>query len=124
MAMQHVIIATGVSERLFVYSQIDDMILLMCSSAREFIDCIGHIRLLSWLLLGSLTHTAMYGATAHQPGYCAAQPIPQESSCQVADHIQVILAGFAEQPKASVLHMSSLFHVFILCQVNIFSTSC
>lgn len=49
--------------------------------------------------------------------YCAIQPIPQEASCQIADHIQIILAGFADQPKASVLHMSSLFHVFILCQL-------
>jgi hypothetical protein len=29
------------------------------------------------------------------------------------------MAGFAEQSKASVLHMSSLFHGFILCQVRI-----
>uniref|UniRef100_A0A1B6M9Q9 Uncharacterized protein n=1 Tax=Graphocephala atropunctata TaxID=36148 RepID=A0A1B6M9Q9_9HEMI len=27
------------------------------------------------------------------------------------------MAGFAEQPKASVLHMSSLFHAFVLCQL-------
>jgi hypothetical protein len=27
------------------------------------------------------------------------------------------MAGFAEQPKTSVLHMSSLFHTFILCQL-------
>lgn len=87
---------------------------------REFIDCIGHIRLLSWLLLGSLTHTAIYGnGNNHHniSSYCATQPIPQEASCQIADHIQIILAGFADQPKASVLHMSSLFHVFILCQL-------
>lgn len=45
------------------------------------------------------------------------QPIPQEASCQIADNIQVIMSGFAEQPKASVLHMSSLFHAFILCQL-------
>lgn len=83
---------------------------------REFVECIGHVRLLSWLLLGSLTHTALYGSsTGH-----TSQPIPQEASCQIADHIQVIMAAFAEQPKASVLHMSSLFHTFILCQVNLF----
>lgn len=104
---------------------------------REFVDCIGHVRLLSWLLLGSLTHTAIHHGGSHSAaagvssgggaavsrccgggsGCVASQPIPQESSCQVADHIQLILAGFAEQPKASVLHMSSLFHVFILCQL-------
>ena len=45
------------------------------------------------------------------------QPVPLDASCHIADHIQVILAGFAEQSKASVLHMSSLFHAFILCQL-------
>ncbi|XP_065166264.1 protein unc-79 homolog isoform X3 [Atheta coriaria] len=81
---------------------------------REFVECISHIRLLSWLLLGSLTHTALHGTGQ---GHTISQPIPQEASCQVADHIQVIMAGFAEQPKASILHMSSLFHTFILCQL-------
>nr|XP_023011875.1 protein unc-79 homolog isoform X2 [Leptinotarsa decemlineata] len=81
---------------------------------REFVECIGHIRLLSWLLLGSLTHTALQGISH---GQILSQPIPQEASCQIADHIQVIMVGFAEQQKASVLHMSSLFHTFILCQL-------
>ncbi|XP_072402043.1 protein unc-79 homolog isoform X3 [Diabrotica undecimpunctata] len=85
-------------------------------SPREFIECIGHIRLLSWLLLGSLTHTALQGNNNNNC-QIQSQPIPQEASCQIADHIQVIMAGFAEQPKASILHMSSLFHTFILCQL-------
>lgn len=79
-------------------------------------DCISHIRLLSWLLLGSLTHAAIHGTST---SHIMSQPIPQEASCQIADHVQIILAGFAEQPKASILHMSSLFHTFILCQVII-----
>lgn len=83
-------------------------------SPKEFVECIGHVRLLSWLLLGSLTHTAMHGPSSNQP---ISQPIPHEASCQIADHIQIIMAGFSEQPKASVLHMSSLFHTFILCQL-------
>lgn len=45
------------------------------------------------------------------------QPVPQEASCHIADHIQVIFAGFVDQSKASVLHMSSLFHAFTLCQL-------
>ncbi|XP_076762512.1 UNC-79 domain-containing protein isoform X7 [Xylocopa sonorina] len=101
------------------------------TGAREYVDCIGHIRLLSWLLLGSLTHMAMYPSinNAHIQGQLmqgqstqgqptpTAQPIPQEVSCHVADHVQVIFSGFPEQSKASVLHMSSLFHAFILCQL-------
>ncbi|CAL4121124.1 unnamed protein product [Meganyctiphanes norvegica] len=77
---------------------------------KEFIDCVAHIRLLSWILLGALSHMCMV------PG-SVCQPVPPESSCHIADHIQVILTGFAEQSKQSVLHMSSLFHAFILCQL-------
>ena len=85
---------------------------------KEFIDCIAHIRLLSWLLLGSLTHAAVCPQTANV-SHILCHPIPLDASVHIADHVQVILAGFAEQSKASVLHMSSLFHVFILCQVRI-----
>ncbi|XP_011310336.1 protein unc-79 homolog isoform X3 [Fopius arisanus] len=88
--------------------------------AREYVDTIGHIRLLSWILLGALTHTAMSSGNSshsHGPPVSIAQPIPQEVSCHIADHIQVILSGFPEQSKASVLQMSSLFHAFILCQL-------
>ncbi|XP_061398617.1 protein unc-79 homolog [Musca vetustissima] len=109
---------------------------------KEFTECVGHMRLLSWLLLGSLTHMALMqrraaihiSPTANQPTTTTTnpqtgghhpsshpnsshQPIPQEASCHIADHIQVIFAGFAEQSKTSVLHMSSLFHAFTLCQL-------
>merc|ERR1719400_2710576 len=47
----------------------------------------------------------------------ACQPIPLEASCHIADHIEVILVGFAEQSKTSVVHMCSLFHAFILSQL-------
>lgn len=65
-------------------------------------------------MLGSLTHTALQGINNTST---ISQPIPQEASCQIADNIQVIMSGFADQPKTSVLHMSSLFHTFILCQL-------
>lgn len=64
---------------------------------REFIDCVMHIRLLSWLLLGSLIHTLVIGANSN----LICQPIPLEASGHIADHVQVILAGFAEQSKVS-----------------------
>lgn len=98
---------------------------------KEFTECIGHMRLLSWLLMGALTHTSLmsrkagsigqHGASVHyhlqHPGHT--QPVPQEASCHIADHIQIIFAGFVEQSKSatSVLHMSSLFHAFTLCQL-------
>lgn len=85
----------------------------MQQGPKEFIDCIGHIRLLSWLLIGSLTHTAVTEGAA--PISCL--PVPLEASSHISDHIMVIMTGFAEQSNASVLHMSSLFHAFILCQL-------
>merc|ERR1719322_1416068 len=80
---------------------------------REFLDCVAHIRLMSWLLLGAVNHALKFEKTET----IACQPIPLEASCHIADHIQVILAGFAEQSKTSVVHMCSLFHAFILCQL-------
>lgn len=44
-------------------------------------------------------------------------PLSQDVSCQIADHVNVIMTGFAEESKSSVIHMSSLFHAFVLCQV-------
>lgn len=46
-------------------------------------------------------------------------PLSQDVSCQIADHVNVIMTGFAEESKSSVIHMSSLFHAFVLCQVTI-----
>lgn len=71
---------------------------------KEITECLSHIRLLSWMLIGALTHTALmthrggligqHGASVHyhhqHPGHTMAQPIPQEASCHIADHIQVI----------------------------------
>lgn len=79
-------------------------VLLFCcvfSRPKEFTECVAHMRLLSWLLLGSLTHSALCGGGVsgenwsglrlHGPGsHPAAQPVPQEASCHIADHVQVI----------------------------------
>uniref|UniRef100_A0A915IDA1 Uncoordinated protein 79 n=1 Tax=Romanomermis culicivorax TaxID=13658 RepID=A0A915IDA1_ROMCU len=73
----------------------------------EFIDCVGHVRQLSWILLGAL----------YCNGSISCMPIPIETSHHISDHIQFVLAGFAEQSKESVLHMSALFHAFHLCQL-------
>lgn len=60
---------------------------------KEFIECVSHIRQLSWLLLGSLTHSAL-----HQ-GSTSCMPIPMDAGCHIADHLIVILIGFPEQSK-------------------------
>ncbi|XP_031427437.1 protein unc-79 homolog isoform X4 [Clupea harengus] len=78
---------------------------------KEFIECVSHIRQLSWLLLGSLTHCAL-----HQGSTCC-MPIPLDAGSQIADHLIVILIGFPEQSKTSVLHMCSLFHAFMFAQL-------
>lgn len=96
---------------------------------KEFTECVSHVRLLSWLLMGSLTqHTAMSSnrrdlnsqnqqSHFHMPQQVHALAVPQDASCHIADHIQTIYAGFLEQSKTSILHMSSLFHAFTLCQL-------
>ncbi|KAI7804451.1 protein unc-79 homolog [Triplophysa rosa] len=83
----------------------------MQQGPKEFIECVSHIRQLSWLLLGSLTHSAL-----HQ-GSTSCMPIPMDAGCHIADHLIVILIGFPEQSKTSVLHMCSLFHAFMFAQL-------
>ncbi|XP_015206538.1 protein unc-79 homolog isoform X2 [Lepisosteus oculatus] len=83
----------------------------MQQGPKEFIECVSHIRQLSWLLLGSLTHSSL-----HQ-GSTSCMPIPLDAGSHVADHLIVILIGFPEQSKTSVLHMCSLFHAFMFAQL-------
>uniref|UniRef100_A0A8C0JCB5 Unc-79 homolog, NALCN channel complex subunit n=1 Tax=Chelonoidis abingdonii TaxID=106734 RepID=A0A8C0JCB5_CHEAB len=84
----------------------------MQQGPKEFIECVSHIRLLSWLLLGSLTHNVI---CPNFPSSC--MPIPLDAGSHIADHLIVILIGFPEQSKTSVLHMCSLFHAFIFAQL-------
>jgi len=74
-------------------------------------------------MIGSLTHAAI----TRNEGTIICHPIPVDASQSIADYILYILTGFADQSKTSVIHMSSLFHSFILCQVklykNIFSSN-
>lgn len=84
-------------------------------SAKEFVECIDHIRFLSWILIGSLTHSAL----TRNKGNVISYPIPINCGNYIGEHIFYILNGFAEHSKTSAIHMSSLFHSFILCQVKI-----
>ncbi|XP_069772299.1 protein unc-79 homolog isoform X2 [Narcine bancroftii] len=83
----------------------------MQQGPKEFIECVSHVRLLSWLLLGSLSHSVVCS------GSTSCMPIPLDAGSHVADHLIVILLGFPEQSKTSVLHMCSLFHAFIFAQL-------
>jgi hypothetical protein len=89
-------------------------IILFLFRAKDFVDCIDRIRFLSWLMIGSLTHAAI----TRNEGTIICHPIPVDASQSIADYILYILTGFADQSKTSVIHMSSLFHSFILCQVG------
>ena len=84
---------------------------------KEFSECIAHVRLLSWILLGSLQHTALMKCHPSQSSLLVSQPIPLDVSNHVAEHVHVILAGFGSESKSSVVHMSALFYAFLLCQL-------
>ncbi|CAI4221088.1 unnamed protein product [Auanema sp. JU1783] len=75
------------------------------SAPGAFADSVSNVRVLSWLLLGAL----------HANHSCL--PVPIECSQHMADYIHFVLAGFADQSKQSVVHMSALFHAFHLCQL-------
>ncbi|KAI6201724.1 Uncoordinated protein 79 [Aphelenchoides besseyi] len=70
-----------------------------------FAESVTNVRILSWLLLGAL----------HSTQDCF--PVPINCSNHMADYIHFVLAGFADQSKQSVVHMSALFHAFHLCQL-------
>lgn len=70
-----------------------------------FAESVTNVRILSWLLLGAL----------HSSQDCF--PVPINCSNYMADYIHFVLAGFADQSKQSVVHMSALFHAFHLCQL-------
>ena len=87
---------------------------ILLISAKEFVECIDHIRFLSWILIGSLTHSAL----TRNKGTVISYPIPINCGHYIGEHIFYVLNGFAEHSKTSAIHMSSLFHSFILCQVS------
>ena len=53
-------------------------------------DTVAHVRVLSWVLLGALHST---GSQSSAPA------VPIDASQHIADQIQFVLAGFAEQSK-------------------------
>lgn len=70
---------------------------------KEFTECVSHMRLLSWLLMGSLTHTALQtyrrdniGQQHHpahfhlqqQTTHAMAMPIQQDASCHIAGELK------------------------------------
>lgn len=77
---------------------------------RELSECLMHIRLVSWLLIGALTQSCLQNSSC--------LPIPQETACYVADHIHTILSSYIDHVNSgTIFPMNTLYHVFILCQL-------
>ena len=61
---------------------------------QELLDCVTHIRLLAWLLHGSLSH---FVHCRHAHVNC--HPVKFEENTHIADYVLIILFSFAEQLK-------------------------
>lgn len=66
---------------------------------QELLDCVTHIRLLSWLLHGSLSHF-VYSQNPH----VNCHPVKFEENTHIADYVLIILFSFAEQLKVRICH--------------------
>ncbi|CAH0760821.1 unnamed protein product [Diatraea saccharalis] len=77
--------------------------------SRDICEVVGRVRLVSWLVMGALCN-----ARGPLPLH---QPVPQDASCHITDHIQTIMASYVEQSKPTGQRMNALFHAFILCQL-------
>ncbi|XP_026332052.1 protein unc-79 homolog isoform X2 [Hyposmocoma kahamanoa] len=78
--------------------------------AREVSECVTRVRLISWLLMGALCNSR----GGQHP---LQQPVPQDATCHITDHIQTIMSSYVEQTKPAAQRMNALFHAFILCQL-------
>ncbi|CAF1389841.1 unnamed protein product [Rotaria sp. Silwood1] len=80
---------------------------------KHFVDCIDQTRFLSWLMIGSLKRAVI----TRNKGRIICHRIFVVASQLITDYILYILTSFVDQSKTSVIHLSLLFHSFILCQV-------
>ncbi|XP_075984976.1 UNC-79 domain-containing protein isoform X3 [Anticarsia gemmatalis] len=83
--------------------------------SREVCECVGRVRLVSWLVMGALCNSRTQHVThAHLPLH---QPVPQDATCHITDYIQTIMSSYVEQTKATGQRMNALLHAFVLCQL-------
>uniref|UniRef100_UPI00358EFFB5 protein unc-79 homolog n=1 Tax=Myxine glutinosa TaxID=7769 RepID=UPI00358EFFB5 len=87
---------------------------VMQQGPKEFVECVLHIRLLSWLLLGALMHSTL---SPSQTSGLLCTPLPLDAGPYMADHLLVVIMGFSEHSRASMAHIASLFHAFIFAQL-------
>lgn len=69
-------------------------------SPRELQECVSNMRLLTWILQGSLSHI-VNSKTVH----AACQPIALEENVNVAKYVAIILHSFAEPLKVRVFSL-------------------
>ena len=70
------------------------LLFLSHNSRQELLDCVTHMRLLAWLLHGSLSHFVHC-----QNPHVNCHPVKFEENTHIADHVLIILFSFAEQLK-------------------------
>ena len=70
---------------------------------QELLDCVTHMRLLAWLLHGSLSHFVH----CRNP-HVNCHPVKFEENTHIADYVLIILFSFAEQLKVRIVLYWSL----------------
>ncbi|XP_048586447.1 protein unc-79 homolog isoform X2 [Nematostella vectensis] len=78
---------------------------------KELLECVSNMRLLTWLLHGSLSHMVHSKIT-----HANCQPISLDENIHIADYVLIILFSFAEPLKES-LNVTALYHAFHLCEL-------
>nr|XP_032522433.1 protein unc-79 homolog isoform X1 [Danaus plexippus plexippus] len=74
-------------------------------SSRDVSECVGRVRVVSWVVLGALCNAR------HGPLQLA---VPLDATCQLTEHVQSIMAVHLESGTAAI---SSLWTAFLACQL-------
>lgn len=69
----------------------------------------SRVRLVAWVVLGALANRR----AGQPPPPC----VPQDATCHIVDHLQIILASYVDQTKPTPQKMNGLFYAFIMCQL-------
>lgn len=77
------------------------LLFLSYNRRQELLDCVTHMRLLAWLLHGSLSHFVHC-----QNPHVNCHPVKFEENTHIADYVLIILFSFAEQLKVCFKSLS------------------